>query len=83
MAETTELEMVEGGLYRNTLGAELRLVHPACYDGTLTRSFELLAPGLWIAEQRSILGTRAWLVTAEGLRECGYVLVSKEPADGQ
>lgn len=64
------LRMVAGGLYRNLLGAEIRLI-------ALQR--QSFAPGLWLAHAE--LGRE--FVTAEGLAACGYTLVTEETTDGE
>lgn len=74
------LRMVEDGLYRNHLGAELRLSVPA-YRSTPLRHWQVMAPGLWTA---IVVGSiAAWLVTAEGLAESGYTLVTEAGSDGE
>lgn len=75
----TTLEMVEGGLYRNVLNAELRLIAPAYCNSEVRRSFDVLAPGLWVAEGEALVGVQQWLVTAEGMAACGYSRVTEEP----
>ncbi|WP_280201294.1 hypothetical protein [Nocardia cyriacigeorgica] len=62
--------MVEGGLYRNPLGAEIRLI-------ALQR--QPFAPGLWLAHTE----LSREFVTAEGLAACGYTLVTEEATDGE
>lgn len=81
MPETASLEMVEGGLYRNSCNAELRLIQLACVDDEIRRSFETLAPGLWVARQQTIFGRNRWLVTAEGMTLAGYARVTEEPTE--
>lgn len=62
--------MVAGGLYRNLLGAEIRLI-------ALQR--QSFAPGLWLAHTE----LSREFVTAEGLAACGYTLVTEEATDGE
>ena len=62
--------MVEGGLYRNLLGAEIRLI-------ALQR--QSFAPGLWLAHTE----LSREFVTAEGLAACGYTFVAEEATDGE
>jgi hypothetical protein len=75
------LEMVEGGLYRNAVGAELCLIGPAYRNDEVRAVFKTLAPGLWVAKVRTDWGSGMWLVTAEGMAECGYSRVTKEPTE--
>lgn len=77
--DATALEMVEGALYRNPPGAELRLVVPAYCYGDVRARFETLAPGLWIAEFGADYLATHWLVTAEGMAAAGYTRVIEEP----
>lgn len=81
-AERTEapkaLEMA-AGLYRNRLGAELRLIEAAYSSNEVRQLYDVQAPGLWVAEFLGMFGPERWLVTAEGLAQCGYSRITEEP----
>lgn len=81
MPDTASLEMVEGGLYRNEVGAELCLIGPAYGIDAIQAVFKTLAPGLWVAKLRTDWGSGTWLVTAEGMVLAGYTLITEEPTD--
>lgn len=73
-APAAALPMIEGGLYRNPLGAELWLAYLERWP---------LAPGIWSAAVPGLFGDKYQHVTAEGLAACGYTLVTEAGSDGE
>lgn len=68
---------VPKGLYRNTLGAELRVTKTA---GVMS-GYKTLGGDIAVAEDRDDLfgTTEEFLVTEASLKDCGYELI--EPAE--
>lgn len=74
------LELVAGGVYRNPLGAEIRVVRElnrnVKKDDPLFRRGMVPATlgAIWVAEDATddVFGLGRMLVTAEGLTSCGY-----------
>ncbi len=88
---TTALELEEGALYRNSHGAEIRVL------SWLNRNFRKQDPmfkqglvpatlgEIWIAEDASgsPYGMGRMLVTADGMQSCGYARVTEATAGEQ
>ena len=66
---------VPRGFYRNTLGAELKVIGFASRVG-IDVGYETLAGDIGVAEARDdLFGTTVYLVTKASLKDCGYELV--------
>ncbi|MCM6777897.1 hypothetical protein NDR87_31635 [Nocardia sp. CDC159] len=79
-----DFRLVRGGLYRNPLGAELRVVAPVREFAARNRLrwgpvvFGHTTFGdIWVVESsHELFGITRHLATGEGLLSCGYCLVS-------
>ncbi|MGY1946626.1 hypothetical protein [Nocardia asiatica] len=78
-------EISEGSVYRNEHGGELHAIEPTIYlhPGRSWRMPAYVFGEVWLMESRSDdYGTIPYLVTREGLREHGFVLVNSNGEDG-
>lgn len=81
---TEPLKMVRGGLYRNPLDVELRVLEHLYMDDSFKRYaplFESSFGSIWVIELYTSLGNSLHLATPEGLESCGYKLVTDPEAE--
>lgn len=84
--EIAALRMVAGGLYRNSLGAELHAIEqmrgePIGANSNPFRQRIQVFGEIWVVESRDdLFGTQRHLATAAGLADCGYQLIEGDPA---
>jgi hypothetical protein len=86
-AALPSVEMVQGGLYRNPAGAEIRLIEPAVQTGPAVVQvvsangsgiFPSVLAAAWIATHSSaLLGEIRVLVTPEGLAAGAFELIEE------